>query len=460
MNDRPKRHLFGRAVGGVAAFALAAWLGALVAGPGRVADAADSETYRQLSLFGEVFERVRDNYVDIVDDQALIEAALNGMLQSLDPHSSYLPPKQFDEMQVRTRGSFGGLGIEVTMENGLVKVVAPIDDTPAFRAGLQAGDFITHIDDEAVLGLTLPDAIKRMRGKPKTEVLLRVSRSTVEPFEVTIVREVIRIQSVRARAEENVGYVRISSFTEQTRNGLQDAMEKLRNEIGPEMEGIIIDLRNNPGGLLEQAVAVADAFLDRGSIVSTRGRQANSQQQFNATGGDLANGLPIVVLINGGSASASEIVAGALQDHERAILMGTQTFGKGSVQTIIPVSADGAMRLTTALYYTPSGRSIQSTGITPDIEVPRARVELLGESSTRRESTLRGHIEQQDLLPNEASPNPPPAGGGQERSPEAAPPPGDGVTAAAPTGPETEDYQLQRALDLIRGLTVFSMRPA
>lgn len=451
MHNRPQRRLWRRAAGTVAALALAAYLGALAAGPGRIADAADSETYRQLNLFGEVFERVRDNYVEIVDDEALIEAALNGMLQSLDPHSSYLAAKQFDEMQVKTRGSFGGLGIEVTMENGLVKVVSPIDETPAFRAGIQAGDFITHIDDEAVLGLTLSEAIDRMRGKPNTEIVIRVLRGEVEPFDVTIVREVIHIRSVRARAERKVGYIRISSFTEQTRAGLADAMEKLLAEIGPDIEGIVLDLRNNPGGLLEQAVAVSDAFLERGGIVSTRGRHPNAQQQFTATGGDLANGLPIVVLVNGGTASASEIVAGALQDHERAILMGTQTFGKGSVQTIIPVGAEGAMRLTTALYYTPSGRSIQSTGIVPDIEVPVARVEVLGERSARREENLRGHIEQ-DTLPGEEDPSPPAA--------EPATPPGDAAANVQAQSPGADDYQLQRALDLIRGLSVFSMRPA
>ncbi len=437
-----------RTVGVVTVLTFAVLMGAFIVGQGRIADAADSETYRQLNIFGEIFERVRNDYVEAVDDEALIEAALNGMLQSLDPHSSYLGPKQFQEMQVQTRGAFGGLGIEVTMENGLIKVVSPIDETPAFHAGIQAGDLISHIDDEAVLGLTLSQAVERMRGQPNTEIIIRVLRGTGEAFDVTIVREVIQIRSVRARAEDKMGYVRISSFTEQTRSGLEDSLNQLRDEIGVDMQGIILDLRNNPGGLLEQAVAVADAFLERGGIVSTRGRHSNAQQQFTASSGDISGGLPIVVLINGGSASASEIVAGALQDHRRAILMGGQTFGKGSVQTIIPVMrGQGAMRLTTARYYTPSGRSIQSTGITPDIFVPTARVEVLDGGDTRRESDLRGHLEQ-DLLP------------GADGSEQPAEVPGTEEPVANENDPP-QDYQLQRALDLLRGLAVFSsMQPA
>ncbi|MCY4599315.1 MAG: S41 family peptidase [Acidobacteria bacterium] len=409
----------------------------------------NSETYRQLDLFGQVFQRVREDYVETVDDQTLIHAALNGMLQALDPHSSYMSADQFEEMQVQTSGRFGGLGIEVTMENGFVKVVSPIDDTPAYRAGVLSGDLITHIDEEAVLGLTLSEAVDRMRGEPNTEIIIRVSRPGVEPFDVSIIREIIHVQSVRARAEGNVGYIRISSFTEQTTNGVKTSFEELHAEIGPEnIQGIVLDLRNNPGGLLTQAVAVTDFFLERGVIVSTRGRANHTQQQFNASSGDISDGLPIVVLVNGGSASASEIVSGALQDHGRAILMGTKTFGKGSVQTVLPLGDHGAMRLTTARYYTPEGRSIQSTGVTPDIEVPLARIEVLETGAGRSEATLRNALESESESQS-------------EETDSVEDPANDPAAAVAEEAdPSLEDYQLQRALDLLRGLELFRPKAA
>ncbi|MEE1544058.1 MAG: S41 family peptidase, partial [Alphaproteobacteria bacterium] len=356
--------------------------------------AANSDTYRQLNLFGDVFERVRSEFVEEVTDEELIRAAVEGMLQTLDPHSSYMPPRDFKDMQVQTRGEFGGLGIEVTMENGLVKVVSPIDDTPASRAGILSGDMISHIDGEQVLGLTLSEAVERMRGPIDSEITITVLReSEPAPFDVHLVRNVVKIRSVRWRREDDVGYVRITSFTEQTQDGLREGIAKLRHEIGDRMKGLVLDLRNNPGGLLDQAISVSDSFLDQGEIVSTRGRRSDSAQRYNAELGDLTDGLPMVVLINSGSASASEIVAGALQDHRRAVVLGTRSFGKGSVQTIIPLPGNGAMRLTTARYYTPSGRSIQATGIEPDITVERTLLEAVEDSDQRRESDLRGALD-------------------------------------------------------------------
>ena len=396
-----------------------------------------SDTYRLLNLFGDVFERVRADYVKDVSDEKLIESAINGMLISLDPHSSYLNAKNFREMQVQSRGEIGGLGIEVTMENGLVKVVSPIDDTPAHRAGLRSGDLITHLDNEAVLGLTLSEAVERMRGPPDTDILLTVRRTTREPFDVTITRAVIKIQSVRSRAEGDIGYIRIISFSEQTLGGIERAMEKLRTEIGGGMKGLVLDLRNNPGGLLEQSIKAVDFFLERGEIVSTRSRRPDDAQRFNAKSGDSTDGLPIVVLINGGSASASEIVAGALQDHRRAIVMGTRSFGKGSVQTIVPLEGHGAIRLTTAHYYTPSGRSIQAKGIEPDIVVEQARVEVLNEEGRRREGDLRGALRNPDE-------------GGSKDANE-----GDAKKTEAQPDERPQDYQLTRALDLLRGLALF-----
>jgi carboxyl-terminal processing protease len=413
---------------------------------------SNSETYRQLNLFGDVFERVRADYVEEVTDEQLIENAINGMLTQLDPHSSYLNPKSYQEMQVQTRGEFGGLGIEVTMENGLVKVVSPFDDTPASKAGIQTGDFITHLNGEAVLGLTLSEAVEKMRGPIDTDIVLTIQRAAQEPFEVTLTRAVIKVQSVRSRLHGDIGYVRITNFSEQTEGGLEEAIAKLKADSGDKLLGLVLDLRNNPGGLLDQAIAVSDAFLDKGEIVSTRGRHADQAQRFNAREGDLIAGLPLVVLINGGSASASEIVAGALQDHHRAVLLGTKSFGKGSVQTIIPLPGHGAIRLTTARYYTPSGRSIQALGIDPDMIVEPARIETIEQPQFRSEAELRGALENDN---------------GGNGNGAAEPAPGDSAippTTQAVPGAETgetgddlsSDYQLLRAVDLLRGLALFN----
>src|ERR1700747_3109882 len=346
--------------------------------------ANSAETYKQLNLFGEVFERVRDEYVDEVSDDTLVESAINGMLTSLDPHSNYLNTKNFNDMKVQTRGEFGGLGIEVSMESGLVKVVSPIDDTPAARAGLKPGDLITHLDGDPVQGMTLPEAVEKMRGPVSSEIKLTIRREGKEPFDVKLTRATIKIQSVRSHLEgDNIAYIRITTFNEQTDVGLHNAMKNLKQQAGGKLLGVVLDLRNDPGGLLDQAVAVADAFLEKGEIVSTRGRRSEDAQRYNARPGDIAAGLPLVVLINGGSASASEIVGGALQDHHRAILLGTKSFGKGSVQTIIPLPGHGAMRLTTARYYTPSGRSIQAKGIDPDIVVEAAKIEKTPEKGEK-----------------------------------------------------------------------------
>ena len=411
--------------------------------PARYGGTADTETYRQLNMLGDVFERVRAEYVEEVEDSVLIEAAIQGMLSSLDPHSTFLNAKSYGDMQVQTKGEFGGLGIEVTMEGGVVKVVSPIDDTPAHRAGIKPGDLIIGIDGEQVFGLTLGEAVDRMRGPVKSEIVVTVKRESIEqPFDVTIVRDVIRIKSVKSKAEGNVAFVRITSFNEQTDRGLDKAMKELAEEIGDELQGVVIDLRNNPGGLLDQAIAVADAFLEKGEIVSTRGRGSRGGQRFNARGGDLAQGLPIVVLINSGSASASEIVAGALQDHKRAIILGTRSFGKGSVQTIIPLPGDAAMRLTTARYYTPSGRSIQATGIEPDIFVEAGTVEIASDSGRRREEDLRGRLESETVNSDTTDDS--------------------GALVSEANDAEQEkvlvDYQLQRALDLIRGVALFEDR--
>jgi len=400
-----------------------------------IAAESDEETFRQLELFGDVFERVRAQYVDESADKDLIEAAINGMLQSLDPHSSYLNEESFRDMQVQTRGEFGGLGIEVTMEQGLVRVVSPIDDTPAARAGLEAGDFITHLDGETVLGLTLSDAVEKMRGRVGSDIELTIRREGQEPFDVTVTRDVVRIRSVRSRTEDKVGYIRVTTFNEQTMDGVEASMESLKEELGDQMIGVVLDLRRNPGGLLDQAVKVSDAFLDRGEIVSTRGREADDTQRFNATKGDLADGLPMVVLINRGSASASEIVAGALQDHKRAVIMGTESFGKGSVQTIMPIAGHGALRLTTAAYYTPSGRSIQKTGIEPDILVEQAQI---------TEETPTGRLREQDLR--------------NARDNDGTVQPEDEDEDEVSETTAVQDYQLARALDLLKGIATYNVR--
>jgi carboxyl-terminal processing protease len=451
-------------------FVLAAVAGLALALTAPGVEAASSETYRQLNLFGDVFERVRAEYVDEVSDETLIRAAINGMLHDLDPHSSYLPPRDFKDMQVQTRGEFGGLGIEVTMENGLVKVVSPIDDTPAFRAGIQPGDLISHINGKQVLGMSLSDAVDLMRGPIDSKITITVLReSEAAPFDVTLIRALVKIRSVRSHAEGDIGYVRITSFNEQTEPGLEQAISELREEIGEGMKGLVLDLRNNPGGLLDQAVAVGDAFLEQGEIVSTRGRQPENVQRYNAKPGDLTGGLPMVVLINGGSASASEIVAGALQDHRRAILLGTKSFGKGSVQTIVPLPGNGAMRLTTARYYTPSGRSIQATGIDPDIVVERTTIEPVHAAKQSREADLPRALHQQqeqeqeqEALPETGTPEGAAPGPetGTETGPETgadtgAEPAEDGEEAKAEAEPELIDFQLRRALDLLEGIALF-----
>ncbi|HZL40815.1 MAG TPA: S41 family peptidase [Pseudolabrys sp.] len=366
---------------------------------GTTAKAAAADTYRQLNLFGDVFERVRADYVEKPDDSKLIETAINGMLAGLDPHSSYMDPKSFRDMQVQTRGEFGGLGIEVTMEDGLIKVVTPIDETPAAKAGIMANDIITQLDGEQVQGLTLNQAVEKMRGPVNTKIKLTIMRKGQDkPIEVSITRDVIRVKAVRANVEgDDVGYIRMTQFNEQTTEGLKKAITDITAKVSKDkLKGYILDLRNNPGGLLDQAISVSDAFLEKGEIVSTRGRNAEETQRFNARPGDLTNGKPVIVLINGGSASASEIVAGALQDHKRVTVIGTRSFGKGSVQTIIPLgSGNGALRLTTARYFTPSGRSIQAKGIVPDIEVLQDLpddIKAKTDTSTKGEASLRGHL--------------------------------------------------------------------
>jgi carboxyl-terminal processing protease len=399
------------------------------------------ETYRLLNLFGDVFERIRADYVEEVTDEELVEAAVNGMLTSLDPHSSFLNARNFKDMQVQTKGQFGGLGIQVSMEEGLVKVISPIDDTPAFRAGIKAGDYITHLDGEPVLGLSLDQAVEKMRGPVDSDIKLIIRRQgTPDPINVTLTRAIIKVESVRQRVEGNVGYIRITSFTENTESGLKKAIQRIKETADQDIVGYVLDMRNNPGGLLDQAIAVSDAFLEKGEIVSTRPRDHEQSSRYNARPGDLVDGKPVVVLINGGSASASEIVAGALQDHRRAVIMGTKSFGKGSVQTIIPLTGYGAIRLTTARYYTPSGRSIQAKGIEPDIEVGQARLEAIDGPQRTTEADLRNSlINDQDNGETPANDN---------ENPEAA----DTATAA--------DYQLNRALDLIRGIALYSGRAA
>ncbi|WP_298727560.1 S41 family peptidase [uncultured Ferrovibrio sp.] len=395
-------------LGGVCAFALMGSV-ALFAAPSKVGSLQANETYRQLNLFGEIFERVRNDYYKETKDEELMEAAINGMLASLDPYSVYLPPRNFQEARVQTRGEFGGLGIEVTQENGLIKVVSPIDDTPAQRAGILPGDLITHLDGDPVMGKSLQESIEKMRGTPNTPIVLTIRRGvegSAKTFDVKITRAIIKTRVVRSRREGEFGYLRISSFNEHTTQDLVAAIEKLKAEMGPELKGYIIDLRDNPGGLLDQAISVADTFLNQGEIVSTRSLRstADEGQRYNAKRGDIAEGKPIAVLINGGSASASEIVAGALQDHHRAVIVGSTTFGKGLVQTMIPLGEFGGMKLTTAGYFTPSGRSIDTVGITPDVEAWNERDHQIAAAlKARRE--LSGTRETDENRPQEQQPN-------------------------------------------------------
>ncbi|KAA8606174.1 peptidase S41 [Salipiger aestuarii] len=409
--------------------------------------ATKASVYEQLDLFGDLFERIRAQYVEDVEPSELIEAAINGMLTSLDPHSSYLPPDDAEDMRVQTRGEFGGLGIEVTQEDGFIKVVSPIDDTPAAEAGIMAGDFITHVDGESVLGLTLDEAVDMMRGPVGSEIVITVAREgTDEPFDVTITRDTITLTAVRTRLEGNTVVLRVTTFNDQTYPNLAEGLQERIDEAGgmDAVNGIVLDLRNNPGGLLTQAIKVSDAFLDKGEIVSTRGRDPQDGERYNATEGDLTSGKPMVVLVNGGSASASEIVAGALKDHHRAVVVGTKTFGKGSVQTVMPVRGDGAMRLTTARYYTPSGRSIQALGVSPDIVVEQPRPaenpteeEDANNPFRRSEADLRGRLDNDSLTEDEI------------RQIEE-----DRTRAEEAAALRIEDYQLAYAIDILKGLNV------
>ncbi len=456
MASRPRRLRTGLLLG--AAFAAGVVLGPatgvvsrhLGIDMARADDSSRTDTYRLLTLFGDVFERVRAEYVEPTSDRDLVENAINGMLTGLDPHSNYMNAKAFRDMQVQTRGEFGGLGIEVTQDNGFIKVISPIDDTPAARAGVKAGDLIVALDGKTVQGLTLNEAVEKMRGSPNSRITLTVRREGADkPIELSMMREIIHIQVVRDRLEGgDIGYIRLTSFNEQTDAGLRKAFQKLKDEDGGKLKAIVLDLRNNPGGLLDQAVSVSDDFIDQGEIVSTRARHAEDSQRWNAKDGDITGGIPLVVLVNGGSASASEIVAGALQDHRRAVLLGTRSFGKGSVQTVIPLPGNGAMRLTTARYYTPSGRSIQGLGITPDIEVQASRTDA-PRFGPEREADLNHVLKNQGGTP-----------------PDQAAPPRNDLPAVAkeipnkppenwPTfdasKPET-DFQLQQALVVAKAM--------
>jgi carboxyl-terminal processing protease len=424
-----------------------------VAGPLVAQETEKPNVYEQLDLFGDIFERIRSQYVEPVDEGKLIEAAINGMLTSLDPHSSYLAPDAFDDMRVQTRGEFGGLGIEVTQEEGFIKVVSPMDGTPAAEAGIQAGDFITHVDGESVLGLTLDQAVDKMRGPVGSEIVVTVARKGVEePFDVSIIRDTIKLTAARGRLEGHTVVLRVTTFNDQTYDNMADALKKSVEEAGgmDKINGFVLDLRNNPGGLLTQAIEVSDAFLDKGEIVSTRGRNPQDSERFNAEPGDLAEGKPVVVLINGGSASASEIVTGALQDHRRAIVVGTKSFGKGSVQTVIPLKGEGAMRLTTARYYTPSGRSIQALGIAPDIVVEQPKPKPADPAATtepesaatqsRSEADLRGAITNDTMSEDEKRV------WEEEQS-----------KAEAAAKLREDDYQLAYAIDILKGLSAIAV---
>ena len=394
------------------------------------------ETYKQLNLFGDVFQRVQEQYVEEVTEKKLIEAAISGMLQSLDPHSSYLSPESYKDMQVKTKGKFGGLGIEITMEDGVVKVVSPIDDTPAANAGMKSGDLIIGINGESIRGLSINEAVSQLRGPVGSKVMITVIRNKEDPFEIEIIRDVIKIRSVRHNIIKNIAYVRLTTFSDTTTSGLEKSVDEIKKELGKKFQGLILDLRNNPGGLLNQSISVTDAFLNQGEIVSTQGRKNDDTSRIFAKQGDIIKGKPIIVLINSGSASASEIVAGALKDHSRAIIVGTRSFGKGSVQSIIPLAGNGAMRLTTARYYTPSGVSIQAKGIEPDIIVEAGITELNKQTSeNRREENLRGALDKKEKDARKDIANKP---------------------ELTPVEKLLQDNQISRAVDLIRGINLFS----
>ena len=394
------------------------------------------ETYKQLNLFGDVFQRVQEQYVEEITDKELIESAISGMLQSLDPHSSYLSPESYKDMQVKTKGTFGGLGIEITMEGGFVKVVSPIDDTPAANAGMQPGDLIIGINGESIKGLSINEAVSRLRGPVKSKITITVVRGQKDPFDVEIIRDVIKIRSVKHEIINNIGYVRLTTFSNTTTTGMEKSINEIKKELGDKFQGLILDLRNNPGGLLDQSISVTDTFLNQGAIVSTQGRKADDTSRVFAKKGDIINGKPLIVLINSGSASASEIVAGALKDHARAIIVGTRSFGKGSVQSIIPLPGNGAMRLTTARYYTPSGVSIQAKGIEPDIKVEAGITELKKEELERgREENLRGALDKKDST-TETKDNK--------------------KSEITPSEKLLQDNQISRAVDLIVGINLFS----
>jgi len=453
MNTRTGLLLGAAFAAGIVAGPVTGLLGQGVGWPAAIAAGQDgnrAETYRLLTLFGDVFERVRAEYVEPTNDRELIENAINGMLTGLDPHSSYMNAKSFKDMQVQTRGKFGGLGLEVSSENGLIKVISPIDDTPASRAGMKAGDLITMLDGQTVQGLSLNEAVDKMRGAPGSQIKLTIKRENIAtPIEVSMQREVIQIQVVRSHLEGDIGYVRLTQFNEQSDPALRKAVQELRQKAGAGgLRGIVLDLRNNPGGLLDQAVAVSDDFLEQGEIVSTRSRHADEGQRWNAKAGDITSGLPVVVLINGGSASASEIVAGALQDQRRAVIVGTRSFGKGSVQTVMPLEGNGAMRLTTARYYTPSGRSIQGLGISPDIEVAALRTEA-PHFGPEREADLNRALRNQGGTPQPATA---PARTDLPAVAKEIPKlPPEGFPAFEASKPET-DFQLQQGLVVVRAM--------
>ncbi|MDA9113908.1 S41 family peptidase [Alphaproteobacteria bacterium] len=402
------------------------------------ADTNRQETYKQLNLFGDVFQRVQEQYVEEVTDKKLIESAISGMLQSLDPHSSYLSADSYKDMQVKTKGKFGGLGIEITMEDGVVKVVSPIDDTPAAKAGMMSGDLIIGVDGESIRGLTINESVSKLRGPVGSKVIITVVRGKKDPYEIEIKRDIINIKSVKHNIIKNIGYVRLTTFSDTTTSGLEKALTKIKKNIGNKFQGLILDLRNNPGGLLNQSISVADAFLNQGEIVSTQGRNDDDTSRVFAKKGDLINGQPLVVLINSGSASASEIVAGALKDHSRAIIIGTRSFGKGSVQSIIPLAGNGAMRLTTARYFTPSGISIQAKGIEPDIIVEAGVTDLKkAKNDNRREENLRGALD-------------------KKKNSKKTEIDTDSDKPLTPLEKLLQDNQISRAVDMIRGISLFN----